>query len=70
MPILDASSSPESKADGVTPKIHPDAGKDWCFAFGEIEWMNGENWTQIKTDAAPFDENGDMKSRIGNITCL
>jgi hypothetical protein len=70
IPLLDASDNPELEADGVTQKVHPDAGKDWCFAYGENEWMSGKNWTQVKTDAAPLDENGDIKSRIGNIACL
>lgn len=38
MPVLDANNDPVFEADGVTPKIHPDAGKDWCFAYGENEW--------------------------------
>ena len=69
MPILDASSSPESEADGMTPKIHSDAGIDWCFAYGEIEWMSGVSWTDTKDAADSEDAIGNYKTPIGRVNC-
>jgi hypothetical protein len=40
MPILDSNYNPEKEMDGTPDKIHPYAGKDWCFAYGEREWRN------------------------------
>lgn len=51
MPILDAHGNPEKEADGITNKIHPEADKDWCFAYGESESMKGENWSKVQKDA-------------------
>ncbi len=46
--MLDANNNPVFEADGVTPKIHPDAGKDWGFAYGEREWLSGVSWEDAK----------------------
>jgi hypothetical protein len=51
MPVLNANGNPEKEADGITNKVHPDAGKDWCFAYGESEWMSGINWQLVKDNA-------------------
>ncbi len=69
MPILDASGNPELEADGVTQKVHPDAGKDWCFAYGENEWMSGKNWADIKDAADNEDAIGNYKTPVGRVNC-
>jgi len=33
-------------ADGVTPD--PKAGQDWCFVFGEREWVGGKSWEKTQ----------------------
>lgn len=44
MPIFGADGNPELESDDVTQKVHPDAGKDWCFAYGEQEWINPDDF--------------------------
>lgn len=69
MPILDANGSPELEADGVTQKVHPDAGKDWCFAYGESEWMEGKQWSNIKQNASPKSARGVWQTPVGQVDC-
>ena len=65
MPMLDANNNPVFEADGVTPKIHPDAGKDWCFAYGEREWRAGTPWNEALQSAV-----GDLlNAPIGRVNC-
>lgn len=37
------------KKDDGTPD--PNAGKEWCFAYGENEWMSGKRWQKVKDTA-------------------
>lgn len=69
MPILDADGNPELESDDVTQKVHPDAGKDWCFAYGESEWMSGENWASVKQKASPKTARGVWQTPAGQINC-
>ena len=32
--------------DNITPD--PKAGTDWCFAYGEKEWVSGKKWENIQ----------------------
>jgi hypothetical protein len=36
------------------PILHSKSEQDWCFAYGEGEWMSGENWNSIKKNAENF----------------
>lgn len=35
-------------ADGITPD--PKAGTDWCFVYGEREWIDGKKFKNIKLE--------------------
>ena len=41
---------------GVYVAPDPKAGQEWCFVYGEKEWMEGKNWLKARIDASPFDE--------------
>lgn len=40
------------QTDPVTGQPHPNAGQpEWCFAYGEKEWMNGAIFNIVKQRA-------------------
>ena len=47
----------------------PKAGTDWCFAYGEVEWLAGKKWTKVKEKASPTDPAGNMKTTTGLLDC-
>ena len=38
----------------------------WCFAYGEEEWVDGKEFTKIKTDAT----GTAIKPAIGRLNCV
>jgi hypothetical protein len=32
-------------------QANPNAGNEWCFAFGEKEWREGKSWSDAKDSA-------------------
>ena len=47
---------------GTYPAGTPNAGKDWCFAYGEKEWMGGITWASTRTAAVLYHNNDSGKS--------
>lgn len=43
---------PLTLPDGTTP--HPNAGQDWCFAYGEKEWVDGKKWKDMWKNADKY----------------
>ena len=44
----------------------PKAGTEWCFKYGEEEWVDGKEFTKIKTDAT----GTAIKPAIGRLNCV
>ncbi len=45
LPMLDEQGN-QVEIDGVKQTIaNPKAGQDWCFAYGENEWLNPDEFT-------------------------
>jgi hypothetical protein len=48
---------------------HPKANQDWCFAYGEKEWVEGSAWKKIKAKAFDKTPDGEIQTPVGRITC-
>jgi hypothetical protein len=44
---LDADGEVKKDAQG-NPILHPKSEQDWCFAYGEQEWIGGVKWSDAK----------------------
>ncbi|ACE85248.1 hypothetical protein CJA_2507 [Cellvibrio japonicus Ueda107] len=70
IPVIGADGSPETNEDGSTKmQANPKAGQDWCFAYGEQEWMSGKDWSKVKAAAASVTLDGKPQVPSGNIAC-
>ncbi|MDQ2075469.1 hypothetical protein [Marinimicrobium sp. ABcell2] len=49
---------------------NPEAGQPlWCFAYGEREWMSGQEYDELAAAASSEDEFGDPQEPVGQINC-
>ena len=63
--VRDASGVVIPDANGQ-PVPHPNAGQpEWCFAYGENEWMTGNNWTDVQLAAV----GSILRPPVGRIAC-
>ncbi len=54
---------------GVYTAPDPKAGQPWCFVYGEIEWVDGRSYNNIKNAAKNVDPDGAPQTPIGRISC-
>ncbi len=54
---------------GVYTAPDPKAGQPWCFVYGEIEWIDGKNWSTTKNNGSDTDVLGNPKTPIGRVSC-
>lgn len=54
-------------SDGITPD--PNAGKEWCFAYGEKEWVDGKSWSTALQAAGDKDKYGNIQTPLGRVNC-
>jgi len=47
----------------------PKAGTEWCFKYGEEEWMDGEKFEEVKKAANTEDKYGNPQTPIGRTQC-
>ncbi|MFL0799466.1 MAG: hypothetical protein K6L80_03375 [Agarilytica sp.] len=56
--------------DPNTGLPHPQAGQpEWCFEFGEEEWMNGEQWATALLNARSTNILGLPQTPVGRTPC-
>lgn len=45
-------------------------GEAWCFAYGEMEWMTGTLFDDVRNAADPIDAAGRPKIPVGKTPCI
>jgi len=53
----------------MIPNPAPNAGKEWCFAYGEADWLAGLAFVDVANAASPVDEDDDAHIPQGQINC-
>ncbi|ACE84813.1 hypothetical protein CJA_2509 [Cellvibrio japonicus Ueda107] len=70
IPVLGADGNPETDEHGaIRMQANPKAGQDWCFGYGEQEWMSGKQWSKVKSDASYFTNLGKPQNPVGRVNC-
>ncbi|WP_028671775.1 hypothetical protein [Saccharospirillum impatiens] len=41
----------------------------WCYVYGEVEWMEGEDFSEVRAAASPFDLTGRPQVPEGQVLC-
>lgn len=47
----------------------PKAGQDWCFGYGEEEWLAGKTFNSVRQNASDFDKDGNLQTPKGRVSC-
>ncbi len=66
IPLVENGEEVLDEAGDPVMVANPEAGQPyWCFAYGEDEWLDKENWITVQRDAAgTLDEPG-----VGRVNC-
>ena len=47
----------------------PNAGTEWCFKYGEEEWMAGKKFAKVRQAAADYNSDGIKQTPVGRANC-
>ena len=50
---------------GTYPSGHVNADQNWCFAFGEHDWVGGRTWSSVRVSAF----GNVLTPSVGRISC-
>lgn len=52
------------------PILHPKSEQDWCFAYGESDWMAGTSFSIVQENAKGDALAVPPKLPVGRINCI